>query len=87
MASTLVTDPSPARLVVTGFMMGPGELTVSSIAQDALSDFSEGSRDEIREMFGPDVYQERFRVDRSKLERMIQGRFLLFYINHVILMF
>lgn len=55
-------------------MMGPGELTVSSIAQDALSEFSESSRDEISERFGPDVYQERFRVDRSKLERMIQGR-------------
>ncbi|KAF4530658.1 hypothetical protein B566_EDAN004897 [Ephemera danica] len=54
-------------------MMGPLELTVSSIAQDAGSEISESSRDEIRDMFGPDVYQERFRVDRSKLERMIQG--------------
>jgi hypothetical protein len=50
-----------------------GELTVSSIPLDALSDVSESSRDEIREACGPDVYQERFRVDRPKLEQMMQG--------------
>ncbi|XP_059471574.1 protein bicaudal C homolog 1-A [Neocloeon triangulifer] len=50
-----------------------GELTVSSIPLDALSDVSESSRDEIREHCGPDVYQERFRVDRPKLEQMMQG--------------
>lgn len=50
-----------------------GELTVSSIPLDALSDVSESSRDEIREACGLDVYQERFRVDRPKLEQMMQG--------------
>jgi len=58
------------------------ELTVSTIPLDALSDVSESSRDEIREACGPDVYQERFRVDRPKLEQMMQGQFSI-YARHV----
>ncbi|XP_065332971.1 protein bicaudal C isoform X1 [Cloeon dipterum] len=50
-----------------------GEHAVTSIPLDALSDVSESSRDEIREHCGPDVYQERFRVDRPKLEQMMQA--------------